>query len=109
MATRPLTKAGTYSFSFADVCSTKADEHFASQIILLPGTLYIPTHFAFLHILLPDTIDSSAHFAPQHILITVTLCSLENLTHWNTLLPGTHYFKCSMGAKNVEEDNLQSG
>ena len=73
MAARPLTKAGTYSFSFADVCSTKADEHFALQIILLPGTLYIPTHFASQHILLPDTLYSSAHFETQHTLILSTL------------------------------------
>ena len=94
-----------------------ADEHFAPQIILLSGTLCIPTHFASQHSLLPDTLYSSAHFASRNTLLPGTLYSLEHFTPWNTLLPGTLCLTCSrerrvprsrvvQEAKSAEKQNV---
>ena len=66
-----------------------ADEHFAPQIILLPGALY-----------------SSAHFNHR------TTLELEYFALWNSLLPGTLYFLEQFafsvpGSKGCWEGHLQ--
>ena len=68
-----------------------ADEHFAPQIILLPGTLCIPTPFAdtlysLTRTLLISTLCTSAQFDHRSTLLPKTFLSLKHLTPWNTLV-----------------------
>ena len=107
-----LSKLLVFGVLLSEPCHTiLADEHFAPQIILLPGTLCIPTHFV-QSILLPDRLYSSEHFTSQHTLQFSTLWFSAHFNHRSTLFPGTlrslEYFALSVaGVNNVEEDNLQ--
>ena len=91
-----------------------ADTHFASQIILLLGTLYFIVAW---YTLLPNSLCSSTHFTPQHILLPGILFSSAHFASWNTLLPRTLCFLCSReqsmlrrrfykGAKCSREESL---
>ena len=55
---------------------TMADEHFAPQIIFLPGTICIPTHFSKKFSILKNIY--STHFTPWHTLLLSPLWSLAH-------------------------------
>ena len=67
----------------------KADTHFASQIILLLGTLHFKVAW---YTLLPNSLCSSTHSTPCHTLLLSTLCSQEYFSPQHTLLHGTLCF-----------------
>ena len=75
-----------YWFYLLSAIGWEADTHFASQIILLLGTLYFKVAW---YTLLPNLLCSSTHSTPWHILLLSTLIFLEQFAAWNSLLPGT--------------------
>ena len=62
----------------------QTDTHFASQNILLPGTLCFLKHFAPPHILRPGTLYSVEHSAPWNTLLLCKMFSPTYFVLWNT-------------------------
>ena len=82
---RPVTKE-----FFASCDWLRANTHFASQIILLLGTLYFKVAW---YTLLPNLLCSWTQSTPWHILLFNTHCSLEYFSPQHTLLQGTLCFQ----------------